>query len=245
LTTEIADLNWRNYEDFDGDLNATWRFQQRVLNGENWLYREPSATCVSTDGVLEMAVDKFERFHDTVQGFDSAKHLMVTNSVEMLPPRGLFAVRADIAATKLGGSAGDFLDGVVSLHAFDPENGVVFDLFTTGQKAAALYEVLPNDAPGAFSYLVEAPIHAPLIESNTWHQYCIVIDAGNRETRFFVDGTLIYRVRPDLMPKRIRIGIGLLTIHQQRNGRSTSCRGQGMKGRWRRIDVATATTSIA
>jgi hypothetical protein len=239
----LEDLHWHAYENFPDDSldESRWFRQQRQLaDGSVWYYAEPNEEVKFSEGAMEIRVDRFERSNDTIQGLDNAKVLMVSRRIFDVPPDGRLAVSGWLAAEKLGGNASDIRDGAASLHVVEFETGLVLDLMTTGERVSAIWERMPYDAPNAFTYLIDDPLHCPPSTPGQWQKLTVLIDAEMRVARYFVDDVPIYTVGLEVAPKRVQIAMGMLTVHLLKDGRSVSLHGQGLVGRWKDIQVGTS-----
>jgi hypothetical protein len=142
----------------------------------------------------------------------------------------------------LGGGANDLRDGVASLNVADFNTGLVWDLISTGERIGAIYERMPYDAPYAFTYFVDAPLHCPPVTPGKWHELTVVLDTTENTAHFLVDRTAIYEVdNMPLLPESIQIGMGIMTCHPLGAEGSRSAHGQGLAARWRDIRVGTLT----
>lgn len=92
----------------------------------------------------------------------------------------------------------------------------------------------------AFTYLIEAPFAGARSAPGHFNQYVIELDTDRPRACWFVDGKLTYTVTLDQLPDSVSLGFGLFTLHPQADGRSTSIRGQGMRGIWRNFRFANA-----
>jgi len=234
-------LLWETYEDFSsGALSpAQWKLREvTASDGSTWRYQDPGATITIDASVLEIRAPKFERGHDTIQNFDNAKVLILSERTFALPPGGSLVLAVDVAARRWGGSPADFRDGFAALNVVDFDTALIFDVIATGERHAAIHERLPRVGHSSFLHVIDAPFAAPATAPEQWHRLAVQLSAKERSARWLVDHECIYSVDSlPVMPTSVRIGPGLLTLRPLGPHGSTSVRGQGMLGRWRNFRV--------
>ena len=238
-----ADVFWKVYDDLAGSRLDESRWTVREAPGpDGEIVRRTEPTAVWTYGSegMRARVPRFTRFHDTDQGADHGKIVILSTKTFPVLSHGTLIIRADMAVQKLGGSADDFLDGMGSVNVVDPDTGLIMDIVSTGTKVGAIYEKSPYDSQGAFAYVIDSPLHAPIVEPGQWHRACVIIDAARRTAHWVVDDVEIFAARDlPIIPTRVLIGMGALTVRRLRDNRSTSLRGQGLDVRWKDITVGT------
>jgi hypothetical protein len=207
-------------------------------DGGEWVYQEPGAVTTVSGGVARIEVPRFTRSNDSLQSPDNAKHLLMSAQALPVPGSGSVTFSVDMAARKLNGSADDYRDGFATFNVFDMESLLVFDLISTGDRILAIYERMgvPGVVEGedAFTYVIDAPLAGVQSAPDGFHRCSITLDVDAGEARFTVDDILVYSVpRLPVIPRRLNLGMGLMTLSPLDGGRSTSLRGQGMIGSWR------------
>ncbi|MFE9689119.1 DUF6081 family protein [Micromonospora sp. NPDC005806] len=233
---------WSTYDDFaSGDLSR-WSTLEVPLGAEVRRHEEPNEI-VRVAGGAEVDVPRFSLRFDGSHMLDDPKHAYVSRALFALPDHGTARFAVEMSAQSHHGNAHDFRDGVAIFNVVNMSTGTVFDFATSGERIWALHEQLPlpNVAPeNAFTYLIEAPFAGTRSAPGHSNQYVIELDTDQPRARWFVDGKLTYTVTLDQLPDRVGLGFGLFTLHPQAHGRSTSIRGQGMRGAWRSFRFANA-----
>jgi hypothetical protein len=228
----------------DGGLDASkWtHLTMDVGNGEIVRCEEPSARTTVQDGYIEVRVPEFERHHHTIQLGDCPKHLLFSTRTFPLEPGTVATFGVEMTASSINGNPLDCRDGFASFNVFDPGSGSVWDHAITGLRHFSISEQLtfPESGPPVvgFSHVVEAPLMFQP-RPQVMHQYTIEIDTTAGRVQWFADDQQVFEVRDQQVPAEVLIGFGLITLHPIRDGRTTSLRGQGMAGRWRRFEYAT------
>ncbi|WP_322795693.1 DUF6081 family protein [Tepidiforma sp.] len=208
-------------------------------DGTRWEYREPNAVILVRNGWLQVAAVPFTRRHDRVQILDNAKHMYFSKERFQVPEGGRITFEIEVAAQTFGTEPGNLYDGYVSWNLLDLETGWAFDFFTGGDRVATVFGRLPF--PGAvlpetgearafcmFHELDELPTRQGQV-----HAYRITYDQGGGTVEFAADGQVVDRYTR--IPDRIgglTAALGLMTEIDIQDGRSVSCHGQGVIGRW-------------
>ncbi|WP_406274815.1 DUF6081 family protein [Nocardia sp. NBC_00881] len=231
------------YDELNGpDLrNDRWRFLEVPLGeGQAWSYADPSARTDIEDGTVSVRIDAFTRSHSDVQILDNPKHLLV--SVQEFDLNGgprTFAV--EMAAENIGSTGEDYRDGFAAFNVLDMGSAQVFDLIATSKHAYAIHERLfvPGVVPKeqAFTHIVHAPLAGIDIKPAEFHHYAVTIDRDASTVGWSVDATPVYTAHVLNLPEKVQIGFGIITLHPIRDGQSTSLRGQGLHGLWRKFTV--------
>jgi hypothetical protein len=207
--------------------------------GDLWHYAEPAAVIEVCAGTVTLDVAEFTRSHPAVQMLDNPKHLVVSVESIAIPPDGTLTISAEMAAENRGGNPADFRDGFAAFNVLDMESGMVFDHGATSLRSFSIYERLA--VPGAedtWTYFVESPLAAPIGRPGEFHDYGVTLDAARRVAIWTVDGRTVFEApEVPVVPKAVRVGFGLITLHPIVEGRSVSLRGQGLRASWRRFRV--------
>ncbi|PSK96071.1 hypothetical protein CLV30_12712 [Haloactinopolyspora alba] len=231
------------YDDLSsqGLRDDRWTFLEIPQPGADpWRYAEPHAVTEVDDGVLSITVETFTRSHSDVQILDNPKHLLVSvDSFDVTAGPRTFSV--DMSAENLGATGEDYRDGFAAFNVLEMATGRVFDLAATSQQPYAIHERLfvPGMIPQeeAFTHMVHAPLSGLDFKPHQFHHYAISFDPGAGTVTWAVDDTVVYSTGSATMPSTVQIGFGMFTLHPIRDGRSTSLRGQGLRGRWRNFVV--------
>jgi hypothetical protein len=232
----------RIYDDFSGpELDMSrWFFLEYPPgpDGTSWKCEEPNARTTVADGRLDIRIERFERAHDQVAIMDNPKHLLISTEVFPVPAGGVATFSTDLAATSLGATPRDYRDGFASMNILDMNSGWVFDACATSDMVFSLYERLP--VPGVerpFTYVVDHPFSGIVAEPGRSHRYSVSLDAGSRTAEWRIDGTLVHDVRGVEIPAQVNVGLGIITTHPIKDGKSRSLRGQGMSATFGPISV--------
>ena len=214
--------------------------------GERWDYREPDAVVLVRDGWLQVSAAPYTRSNDHVQILDNAKHMYFSRERFAVPEGGRITFEIEIAAQTVNTDPGNFYDGYVSWNLLDLTTGWALDFFTGGPCITTVYGRLPF--PGAavpetgparafciFNEIRDLP-HA----EGTPHAYRITYDQGEDTVEFEADGRVVDRYAN--VPDKITgftAALGLMSEIDIVNGKSVSCHGQGVIGRWGPMRVTT------
>ncbi|WP_329013096.1 DUF6081 family protein [Streptomyces sp. NBC_00690] len=231
------------YDDFQQpELDPQrWAIQTNPLaEGGFWTLEEPTAKTTIDGGTLQLRVEKYERFHDTLQICDNPKHLVASTSAFQVAAQGETVFSVEMAVENIGGNPDDFRDAFASFNLIDYETAMIFDHAATSRRTYAIHERLrlPGfDPASAFTWFVEAPLSGLTIDPTEFHEYAIVFDREAGQASWYIDDRLTYEARDIEVPPTLRVGMGLFTLHPLHDGRSVSLRGQGMAGQWRNLRV--------
>lgn len=214
--------------------------------GQRWDYREPNAVVLVRDGWLQISAVPYTRSNDHVQILDNAKHMYFSKERFEVPPGGKITFEIQISARTVKTNPGDFYDGYVSWNLLDLTTGWALDFFTGGPGIATVYGRLPF--PGAavpetgparafcvFNEITDLP-HA----QGQPHAYRITYDQGADTVEFEADGRIVDRY--ENVPDKITgftAALGLMSEIDIVDGKSVSCHGQGVIGRWSPMRVMT------
>lgn len=231
------------YDDFAGpELNPDrWTYLEYPMpEGPPWRCQEPGAKQRISDGTLTVEVDRFEQAHDQVQIIDNPKHLLLSTQAFAVPETGVTTFSVDMAASNINGDPHDYRDGVAAFNVLDLANGWVFDVAASSNHVYAIYEMLP--VPGAaaepFTYMVNQPFAPIPVGAGKTHVCNVVLDAERSFVTWTVDGARVFQASGVAVPREVRIGLGMFTLHPIQDGSSTSLRGQGMAASWSNLSVA-------
>jgi hypothetical protein len=219
---------------------AQWTIGSFALpDGGTWEYREPGAVVLVRNGWLQVAAVPYTRSNDRVQILDNAKHMYFSKERLTVPEGGRITFEIQVSARTLGTQPGNLYDGYVSWNLLDLTTGWAFDFFTGGDTVATVYGRLPF--PGAalpetgaarafciFNELKELPTSQGQV-----HAYRITYDQGADVVEFEADGKVVDRY--EHVPDKITgftAALGLMSEIDIVDGKSVSCHGQGVIGRW-------------
>ncbi len=228
------------YDGFEGDgLDpGRWaRLETPLADGGKHVHLDPGAVVTVADGMLEVDVARFSLARDGAPTLDNPKVFYRSRQAFELPAAGPARFAVEMAAENHGGNPDDPRDGVVGFNVVDFRSGRVFDWLATERRIWAMHEqvaVAGIDPGAAFMHLVESPLAQVDTTPGRSHDFAITLERDRGRARWHVDDVLCYEIeRPGAIPERVRLGFGIFTIHPLRDERSTSLRGQGMRGRWR------------
>jgi hypothetical protein len=234
----------RCYGEFGGPAldPAKWAFLEMSLpDFGSCRCEEPGAKTTVADGAVEVRIEEFQRYHDTVQVFDNPKHMVLSSARFELPRDGVATFSVEMMAEDLGGNPDDYRDAFVTFNVLDMASAWVWDHAATSKRAWAIHEhlYLPGVLPfeDSISWIVENANQLPNLDGNRFHEFRIDLDRGASLARWYVDGRPTFEVSAPIRCERVQVGFGLVTLHQIRDGRSTSLRGQGLLGRFRNFQV--------
>ena len=220
----------------------------QLPGGSRWEYREPDAVVLVRNGWLQVSAVPYTRSHDRVQILDNAKHMYFSRERFAVPPGGRITFEISVAARTVGTRPGDLYDGYVSWNLLDFETGWAFDFFTGGDTVATVYGRLPfpgvevPDTGGARAFCFFHELPDLPTEQGQEHAYRITYDQGADTVEFEADGRIVDRY--ERVPDRITgftAALGLMSEIDIVDGRSVSCHGQGVIGRWSPMRVHTET----
>lgn len=208
-------------------------------DGTAWQYREPNAMVLVRNGWLQVAAVPLTRGHDRVQVLDNAKHMYYSKERFAVPDGGRITFEIQVAATTIGTQPGNIYDGFVSWNLLDFTTGWAFDFLTGGDGAATVYGRLPfpgavaPDTGDAKSFAIFNEIRDFPAGQGQPHAFRITYDQGAGTVEFEADGRVVDRY--DRVFDRITgftAALGLMTEVEIKGGKSASCHGQGIIGRW-------------
>lgn len=227
--------------------DATWTIGAFALpDGTTWEYREPGAVVLVRNGWLQVAAVPYTRSNDRVQILDNAKHMYFSKERFAVPPGGRITFEIQVAARTVGTQPGNLYDGYVSWNLLDFTTGWALDFFTGGDTIATVYGRLPF--PGAVlpetgqarAFCIFNELKDLTTAQGQVHAYRITYDQGADTVEFEADGKLVDRY--EQVPDKITgftAALGLMSEIDQVDGKSVSCHGQGVIGRWSPMRVLT------
>jgi hypothetical protein len=208
-------------------------------DGSTWQYREPGAVVLVRNGWLQVAAVPYTRKNDHVQILDNAKHMYFSRDRFQVPAGGRITFEIQVSARTIGAQPGNLYDGYVSWNLLDLTTGWALDFFTGGDTVATVYGRLPF--PGAsipdtgearafciFNELKDLPSTQGQV-----HAYRITYDQDADTVEFEADGQVVDRY--ENVPDKITgftAALGLMSEIDIVDGKSVSCHGQGVIGRW-------------
>jgi hypothetical protein len=219
-------------------------------DGSFWQYREPAGVVLVRNGWLQVGAVPYTRANDHVQILDNAKHMYFSKERFVVPDGGRIVFEIGVAARTVGATKGNLYDGYVSWNLLDFQTGWALDFFTGGDAVATVYGRLPF--PGvsipetgearAFCFFHELP-DLPSGQGQE-HAYRITYDQGADTVEFEADGRLVDRYEnvPDKLTG-FTAALGLMSEIDIVDGKSVSCHGQGVIGRWSPMRVHAETPS--
>lgn len=216
-------------------------------DGTRWDYREPGAVAIVRNGWLQVAAVPYTRSNDRVQILDNAKQMYFSKERFAVPEGGRITFEIQIAARTVGTRPGDLYDGYVSWNLLDLTTGWALDFFTGGDTLATVYGRLPfpgavvPDTGGARAFCFFNELSEPTTQGQV-HAYRITYDQAFDTVEFEADGKIVgkYEAVPDKLTG-FTAAIGLMSEIDIVDGKSVSCHGQGVIGRWSPMRVVTET----
>ena len=230
----------RLHDPFVGpELDGTrWRFLEYPLADRTWVCREEGAETRVANGELTVRVARFRNAHPWHQNVDNCKHLLLASDTLPVAPTGRTTFGAEIRAESLGATPFDYRDGFVSFNVLDFDTGMVFDVCATSDRVFAIYERLPlPHVTDPFTYIVDAPLTGIAIAPGRWYACGVSFDPVARSAEWTVDGRRLFSAYDVRVPAAVTLGVGFITLHPVRDGRSHSLHGQGLAGGWRNVGV--------
>lgn len=215
-------------------------------DGSFWQYREPDAVVLVRNGWLQVAAVPYTRANDRVQILDNAKHMYFSGERFVVPEGGRITFEIEVAARTVGTRPGDLYDGYVSWNLLDFSTGWALDFFTGGDTVATVYGRLPfpgvtvPDTGQARAFCIFNEIKDVPTAQGQVHAYRITYDQAADTVEFEADGRVVDRYEhvPDKLTGFIA-ALGLMSEIDIEDGKSVSCHGQGVIGRWSPMRVVT------
>ena len=224
----------------------TWAIGAFPLpDGGTWEYREPDAVVLVRNGWLQVAAVPYTRAHDRVQILDNAKHMYFSKERFAVPPGGRITFEIQVAARTVGTAPRNLYDGYVSWNLLDITTGWALDFFTGGDTVATVYGRLPF--PGA---ALPRPARRAPSASSTNSRICrprrarstpTASPTTRARTPWSSKPTASVVDRYEHVPDKITgfiAALGLMSEIDQVDGKSVSCHGQGVIGRWSTMRVS-------
>ena len=251
MTTEAASAS--TTQNVVGDYNrilepdSKWAIGAFPLpDGSVWQYREPGAVVLVRNGWLQVAAVPYTRGNDRVQILDNAKHMYFSKERFAVPPGGRITFEIQIAARTIGTQPGNLYDGYVSWNLLDLTTGWALDFFTGGDTVATVYGRLPfpgaaiPDTGEARAFCIFNELKDLPTSQGQAHAYRITYDQAADTVEFEADGKVVDRYEhiPDKLTG-FTVALGLMSEIDNVDGRSVSCHGQGVIGRWSPMTVIT------
>jgi len=227
--------------------DSTWAIGGFDLpNGSRWLYKEPNAYIQVRDGWLQVSAVPYTRSNDRVQILDNAKHMYFSKERFAVPEGGRITFEIQVAARTVNTHAGNLYDGYVSWNLLDFTTGWALDFFTGGDTVATVYGRLPfpgvavPETGEARSFCIFHELPEISSGQGQVHAYRITYDQGADTVEFEVDGRVVDRYEnvPDKITGFVA-ALGLMSEIDIAHGKSVSCHGQGVIGRWSPMRVVT------
>lgn len=228
------------YDSFEGptlDMSRWFHLTFPLPDGATFVANEPGAKATTGEGGLRVAIDQFTQSHP-VQMADNCKYLVLSTEDFALPEAGRISFSASIAAEAINATPYDYRDGFAAFVLCDPVNGWVYDLCTSGETAFAITERLAY--PGVtspFTRVVRDPLFGPSATPGQLHHCEITIDTASKLITWQMDGKPVHEELVAEFPASLKMGMGVFTVHQLRDGAGASLRGQGLTAYWRDLRV--------
>jgi hypothetical protein len=214
--------------------------------GQSWEYKEPDAMVLVKNGWLQVSAVPYTRGNDHVQILDNAKHMYFSKERFTVPEGGRITFEIQIAAQTVSTRPGEMFDGYVSWNLLDFQTGWAIDFFTSGETVTTVYARLPfpgvtlPNTGAAKAFCVFNEIRDLPASQGQVHSYRITYDQAADTVEFEADGRVVDRYEhvPDKITGFIA-ALGLMSEIDIVDGKSVSCHGQGVIGRWSPMRVVT------
>ena len=251
MTTEAASAP--TTQNVVGDYNrilepdSKWAIGAFPLpDGSVWQFKEPGAVVLVRNAWLQVAAVPYTRGNDRVQILDNAKHMYFSKERFAVPPGGRITFEIQIAARTIGTLPGNLYDGYVSWNLLDLATGWALDFFTGGDTVATVYGRLPfpgaaiPDTGEARAFCIFNELKDLPTSQGQAHAYRISYDQAADTVEFEADGKVVDRYEhiPDKLTG-FTVALGLMSEIDIVEGKSVSCHGQGVIGRWSPMTVIT------
>ncbi len=214
--------------------------------GQYWEYKEPNSVVLVRDGWLQVAAVPYTRGHDHVQILDNAKHMYFSKERFEVPAGARITFEIQIAARTINTQAGNLYDGYVSWNLLDLTTGWAIDFFTSGDTVATVYgrlpfpgAAVPETGPARAFCIFNEIKDLPATQGQV-HAYRITYDQAADSMEFEADGRIVDRY--ERVPDKISgftVALGMMSEIDIVEGKSVSCHGQGVIGRWSPMRVLT------
>lgn len=237
MTAMQSDTAWI-YDDFSTSTldPAKWTILQvQGADGRSYPYQDRNAELRTGDGVFELSIIPFTRFHDTNPLENNAKQMYRTVEPIEVPADGMLTAEVDMAVEACGQVPFDLLDVFSTVNLFDLNTGVVLDAAATNDTVYAIVERLR--IAGATSEM-DRYIHRAVLDLSTepgqWHRYSICYEAKKALATWRVDGQRLYWASVPAPVRAFHLGMGLFSARSlSRYSREEREHGQGATCRWR------------
>jgi len=183
---------------------------------------------------MSLEIDEFSLCHNNVQMFDNPKHLYLTKESTTPGESGNCMFAAMMQPYGFTGDKDDYRDGFCAFNVLDFKTGMVFDIISNGYHIWIIYErlLIPGLVPeqDAFTKVIEIdrPVHPGEVL-----QCAVIYNQVDDTAEYFVNYEPVYKA--ESVPVKIeslQTGFGIITLHDIVEGKSDSCRGQGVSGLW-------------
>jgi len=132
------------------------------------------------------------------------------------------------------GNFDDYRDGFGAFNVLDFGTGMVFDIITNGTNSWVIYEKLfiPGVTAPEESFTKVIPINYQ-IPADEALKCLLIYDSTDDKAEYYIGDQLVYKAQEiPAKIKSLQTGFGIITLHPIENGKSVSCKGQGMDGTW-------------
>jgi hypothetical protein len=236
-TAEEAHKERVVYDDFRSpDLDpARWAIaEMRQADGSPYRYADPNARVTTGQGSLELTINPFSRWHDSVQTLNNPKQLYISTRRFETPPGSVVDFETDMAITTYGQIPYSLRDAFGTMNLLDFRSGMVLDFAATNDTSYVVYERL--HIPGVttkeeyFAHRIVLEVEArPGLE----HHLMIRYDRDRNSAEWFADGERVYWAEVPVPVEGFNLGMGLFSSREiGRYSRAEREHGQGATGRW-------------
>ena len=225
------------YDDFTSPEldDARWAIaEMRQADGRTYSYADPNARVRTVQGSLELSINPFTRFHDTVQTLNNPKQLYISTQRFATPPGSVVEFETDMAITTHNQIPYNLRDAFGTLNLLDFQSGMVLDFAATNDTVYVVYErlLIPGETTPEqyFAHRVVLEVEAGPGRS---HRYAIRYDRDASRAEWLVDGERAYWADVPVAVEGFNLGMGLFSSREiDRYTRAEREHGQGADGRW-------------
>jgi hypothetical protein len=222
-------------------LDEKWAAgEMHDASGTRHAYLDPNARIATGSGAVEITIDPFTRFHDSVPILNNPKALFLSRERFLTPPRSSTVFSAEMAIETLRALPGDLRDAFGTFNVLDFETGVVLDFAATNELLFIVFERLL--IPGVttpdqyFTYRIVLEVDT---EPGQPHHYAIRYDRAWNRAEWMLDGLKVYEATVPAEVNAFNMAFGLFSSRDIRKySRAEREHGQGARGWWRNFEVA-------
>jgi hypothetical protein len=232
------------YDEFTSpSLDEKWLAgEMRDPDGAVHRYLDPNAKISTGEGAVEVLINPFSRFHDTIPILNNPKALFLSRQEFATPPRSTSLFAADMGIETYHALPGDLRDAFGTFNVLDFKTGVVLDFAATNELVFIVFERLlvpgVTTAGQYFTYRIALEVDT---RPGQVHHYAIGYDRAWSRAEWFLDGSKVYEATVPTEVDAFNLAFGLFSSRDiHRYSRSEREHGQGARGWWRNFEVRAA-----